>query len=154
MTKRITSRKSGPGFKIAVIVADFNEFVTQRLLAGCLDEFSRHRLSQKNITVVHVPGSFELPVTALKFARKRNIDGVVCLGAVIRGETLHFEMVAYAAAYGITQAALQTGKPVIFGVLTTDTVNQAYKRSQKKGENKGRDAAAAALQMIDLLKRA
>ena len=137
--------------KIAVVASKFNDFVTKRLLEGCLDELERCGLQKKNITIVWVPGSFEIPVAALAFAKKKTIDAVICLGAVIRGETFHFELVAQGAGQGILQASLLSGKPVIFGVLTTDTVNQAYKRSEKKGDNKGRDAANAAIEMINLL---
>ncbi len=138
--------------KLGVVVARFNEFITERLLAGCLEELKRRKVSEKDIVLVWVPGSFELPVAALKLAKKKNIDAVICLGCVIRGETIHFELVAQNAASGIGQAGLELGKPVIFGVLTTNTVKQAYARSKAKGDNKGRDAAAAALDMIEALR--
>ena len=116
-----------------------------------MDELERCGLQEKNITIVWVPGSYEIPVVALQFAKKKTVDAVICLGAVIRGETFHFELVAQGVAQGILQASLLSGKPVIFGVLTTDTVDQACKRSEKKGDNKGRDAANAAVGMINLL---
>ena|SRR3989338_11341413 len=137
---------------VAIIASKFNEFITKRLLEGCVGELSRSGLKQTNIKIVWVPGSFETPLAALKIAKKKNIDAVICLGAVIRGETYHFELVAQAASYGIQQASLMTGKPIIFGILSTNTVEQAYKRSESKGNNKGRDAAEAALDMISLLK--
>ncbi len=137
---------------ISIIAAKFNEAITQRLLKACLEQLLRSGLKKNNIKVHWVPGSFEIPVAALKLARKKNIDCVICLGAVIRGETLHYDLVARGAAEGIMQVSLQTGKPVIFGVLTTETFDQASRRSQSKGENKGRDSAVAALEMIDLLR--
>ncbi len=151
MVKTLQSHTQGRGKKMAIVVSRFNDFVTKRLLEGCLQELERCGVEEKNITVVWVPGSYEIPLTALTLAKKKNIDAVICLGAVIRGETFHFELIARAAAEGILQASLLSGKPVIFGVLTTDTVAQAYKRSEKKGDNKGRDAAGSALQMIELL---
>jgi 6,7-dimethyl-8-ribityllumazine synthase len=141
----------GKGKRFGIVVAKFNEFITKRLFKACLDELKRYGVSEKNLTIVWVPGSFEIPVTALHLANKKNIDAVICLGAVIRGETLHFDLVAKAAADGVAQVALLTKKPVIFGVITTETVNQAYKRSQEKGDNKGRDAAQAAIEMTNLL---
>ena len=153
MAKSVTTSGKRKGKNFAVVVSRFNDFVTQRLLKGCLAEFSLAGVSRKQVTVVWVPGSFEIPVVALQLARKKKIDAVVCLGAVIRGETMHFELVARAAADGIAQAGLLTGKPVIFGVLSTDTVEQAYKRSDEKGENKGSDAARNAVEMAELLDR-
>ncbi len=139
--------------KIAIVASKFNEFITKRLLDGCLAELKRNSVTTKRLEIHWVPGSFELPVAALKLAKNKNIDAVICLGAVIKGETIHFELVAQNAAYGIMQASLLTGKPVIFGVITTNTVEQAYKRSETKGANKGQDAAVAALEMIALLKK-
>ncbi len=143
---------AGRGKSVAIVVSRFNEFITNRLLTGCLDELDRSGQSPRRRMVVWVPGAYELPVTALRLARQENIDAVICLGAVIRGETFHFELVAQGAARGVMNAALTTEKPVIFGVLTTDTINQAYKRSEEEGDNKGREAARAALEMIDALK--
>jgi len=153
MARVLEGNTRGNSKKIAIVVSRFNEFVSKRLLDACLAELRRCGIKDKVITVAWVPGSFEIPVTALKFARKKAVDAVICLGAVIRGETFHFELVAYGAAHGIMQAAIATGKPVIFGVLSTNNVQQAYQRSEKRGENKGRDAAQAALAMIDLLKK-
>ena len=139
--------------KIAVVVSRFNEFITQKLLNGCLKELTRLGVKQNDVTVAWVPGAFEIPVVALKFAQKKNIAAVICLGAVIRGETIHFDLVAQAAARGIAHAALTTGKPVIFGVLATDTVDQAYKRSGQNKENKGIEAARNAVEMINLMEQ-
>ena len=151
MKKSMQGRNSGK--KIGVIVAKFNEFVTKRLLEGCLDELGKNGIKKSDITVFWAPGAFELPLIAVKLAQRKTIDAVICLGAVIRGETIHFDLVAQQAAEGIMQAGLTAEKPVIFGVITTDTINQAYARSEKKGSNKGRDAAIAALEMLDVLKQ-
>lgn len=138
--------------KFGIVVSRFNEFVTLRLLSGCLKEFKKLGVADKNLTIVWVPGAFEIPVAALKLARRKEISAVVCLGAVIRGETLHYDLVAQEAAAGITRVSLDTAKPVIFGVLTTDTIDQANKRSEEKGDNKGCDAARAAVEMANILK--
>jgi 6,7-dimethyl-8-ribityllumazine synthase len=140
-------------YTIAVVVSQFNEFITQRLLDGCLKELARQKVLKKDISVYWVPGAFEIPTVALKLAKKKTIDAVICLGAVIRGETYHFELVAQGAATGITQASLMAQKPIIFGVLSTDTLEQAYSRAEEDGDNKGTESAQAALDMIRLLKR-
>jgi len=138
--------------RIAIVASSFNDFITKRLLDACLVELKLTGLGDDQITVVWVPGSFEIPLAALKFARRKDVDAVICLGAVIRGDTYHFEVVSNECARGIMQASLLAGKPVIMGVLTTDTVSQAQARAQEKGSNnKGRDAARAALEMIALL---
>ena len=152
MAKINTRKNSKRGIKIGIVASRFNDFITKRLLDACLQGLSGRGVSEKDITLVWVPGAYEIPVTALKLAKKKPIQAVIGLGAVIRGETLHFDLVSQGAAQGMTQVSLLTGKPVIFGVLTTDTVDQAYKRSDLKGDNKGRDAAVAALEMIDVLK--
>ena len=138
--------------RIAIVAASFNEFITKRLLKACLIQLQRQGVANGRITTVWVPGSFEIPLTALRLAKRKDIDAVICLGAVIRGETYHFEVVANECARGIMQAALLSAKPVIMGVLTTDTVAQAQARAREKGgHNKGRDAACTALDMIALL---
>ena len=151
--KIIEGRTKGRGKKISIIASKFNEFITKRLLTGCLEELAHYGVSDKDITVVWVPGSFEIPLTALRIAKKKNVHAVICLGSVIRGETLHYELVAQEVANGIMQVSLKTGKPIIFSVLATDTVDLAYKRSEEKGDNKGKDAAVAAIEMIDTLKQ-
>ena len=139
--------------RIAIVASSFNDFITKGLLSACLEELKANGLGDDQITTVWVPGAFEVPLAAVKLAKRKNIDAVVCLGAVIRGETYHFEVVANECARGIMQAALITQKPVIMGVLTTDTVGQAQARAGKKSSNnKGRDAARTALEMIALLK--
>lgn len=149
--KAIEGKLKGNGLKIAVVAAKFNDFISKRLLEGCLDQLSKLGVLKKDIKIVWVPGSFEIPVVAQKLAKKKTIDAVICLGAVIRGETYHFECVSNAATYGILRASLDNCKPVIFGVLTTDTVNQAYARCEEDGDNKGRDAAIAAVEMSSVL---
>ena len=141
--------------QIAIVVSSFNEFISKPLLHSCLTEFKRQGLSDKQITTVWVPGSFEIPVTALKLAKKKNIDAVICIGAVIRGDTYHFEVVANECASGMMQASLLSGKPVIMGVLTTSTIAQAQKRASngKGGLDKGRELALTAIEMVNLFKR-
>lgn len=138
--------------KVAVIVSRFNDFVTKNLLQGCLKELKAKGFKDAQISVTWVPGALELPLTALKWAQRKDIAGVICLGAVIRGDTYHFELVANESARGIMDVGLRVGKPVIFGVLSTDTIKQANARSRSDGgDNKGRDAAQALVAMIELL---
>lgn len=151
--KIIEGKNNGCGKKITVVVSKFNEFITKRLLTGCLEELACHNVKKNDITVVWVPGAYEIPVVAATFAKKKDVHAVICLGAVIRGETIHFDLVAQGVAQGIMRVSLMTGKPVIFGVLAVDTVDQAYKRSGENGDHKGRDAALAAIEMIDVLKK-
>lgn len=145
------TKKSLKKYRFGIAVSRFNEFITARLLKGCLAEFGRRGVLAKQLKVVWVPGAFELPLICQKLAQRRDIDAVIALGAVIRGETFHFELVAQAAKDGILKVSLKTGKPVIFGVLTTENTKQAYARSKERGDNKGRDAAQAALDMVDIL---
>lgn len=139
------------GRRFAVVVARFNELVTSRLLAGALDCLRAHGIAEEDLVVAWVPGAFELPVVARRLATSGAYDGVVCLGAVIRGETPHFDHVAGQAATGIREAAEETGVPVIFGVLTTDTFEQAMDRAGGKHGNKGWDAAMAAMETASVL---
>ncbi len=140
-----------PHVQITIVCAHFNEVVTRALLAGALKTLEDSGIGTNQIETVWVPGSFELPLAALTAAQRPKTDAVICLGAVIRGETPHFEFVSQAAASGILQAGLETGKPVIFGVLTTETVEQAFERAGGKAGNKGIDSAKAALDMMQLL---
>ena len=151
MIKIIKGKIAHRGKKIAIVASKFNEFITKRLLSGCLEELSRCGVKDRDITVVWVPGAYEIPVVACKLVKKKNVHAVICVGAVIRGETMHYDLVAQGVARGIMQVSLTAGKPVIFGVLTTETVEQANKRSEKNGDNKGSDAALAAMEMIDVL---
>lgn len=151
--KVINGKTNGRSKKISIVISRFNEFITKRLLEGCLEELASCGVKGRDITVTWVPGAFEIPVVAAKFAKKKNIHAVICLGAVVRGETLHFDLVSEGTTQGIMQVSLTTGKPIIFGVLATDTMDLAYKRSEEKGDNKGKDAALAAIEMIDVLKQ-
>ena len=137
--------------KILIIVARFNDMITRSLLAGATDALREAGLKDEQVKTVWVPGSFEIPVVAAKAARSGKYAAVICLGAVIRGETPHFDFVAGQAASGLMSIGLETGIPVIFGILTTDTIEQALARSGIKGGNKGRDSAQAALEMIKVL---
>jgi len=139
--------------RFALVVSRFNSLITERLLEGALDCFERHGGKQENLTVVRVPGSFEIPLTALKLAKSGKYDGVVCLGAIIRGSTPHFDYVASEAAKGVAQAAFNSGLPVIFGVLTTDSIEQAIERAGTKAGNKGWDAMLSAIEMAELFKQ-
>lgn len=139
------------GKKFAIVVARFNSFITEKLVEGALDALKRHGVNEGDISVVWVPGSFELPVVVKRLAEAKKHDAVIALGCVIRGATAHFDYVAGEAAKGIGQAAMSTGVPVIFGVLTTDSIEQAIERAGTKAGNKGVDAAMAAIEMTDLL---
>lgn len=140
----------GDGIKFGIVVGRFNETITDRLLAGALDILRRSGVAEDDLYVVHVPGSFEIPLAAERLAAK--VDAVVCLGAVIRGETLHFDLIASHVARGIGAAGARSGKPVTFGVLTTDNVEQAMNRAGLKFGNKGMEAALAALEMANLMR--
>jgi len=141
------------GGRFAVVVSRFNEFVTSKLLAGALDALRRHGAVEENITVVHVPGAFEIPLIAKKLADSLAFDAIICLGCVIRGETPHFEYVAGEAARGIGQVALETGIPTTFGVITADTMKQALDRAGAKDNNKGAEAALCAVELVNLLRK-
>jgi 6,7-dimethyl-8-ribityllumazine synthase len=142
-----------PAGRFAVVVARFNALVTESLLAGCRDALARHGVPDDRIDVAWVPGSFEIPLLARKMADSGRYAAVICLGCVIRGETAHFDHVAGQAAAGVMQAACATGVPVIFGILTTDSVEQALNRAGLKGGNKGADAAMAAIEMVNVVSR-
>jgi 6,7-dimethyl-8-ribityllumazine synthase len=139
--------------RIAIAVTRFNDVIGKGLLSGALDALTRYGVPDANITIARVPGAYELPLTAKTLAETGRYDAVICLGAVIRGATPHFDYVAGTMASGLTKVALQTGIPVIFGVLTTDTMEQAFDRAGAKSGNKGSDAVITALEMIDLYKK-
>ena len=151
MMTTLEGDKKIKGKKFCVVAARFNEYITKNLLAGCLAQLKACGVNERDVWVVWVPGAFEIPVVALKMAQKKKIAAVICLGAIIRGETHHFDLVARGAAEGISRVALETEKPVIFEVLVTNTLQQAYKRSEIKGNNKGQDAALSAVKMVSLL---
>lgn len=142
----------GKGLKFALVVSRFNEFFTRKLLDGAQDALLRHGVSEEDIEVAWVPGSFEIPLVAQKLARTQKYDGVICLGAVIRGGTPHFEYIAAEVTKGIAKVGLDTGLPVIYGVITTDTLEQAIERAGTKAGNKGFEAAMEAIEMANLMK--
>jgi 6,7-dimethyl-8-ribityllumazine synthase len=146
-------RLAGQGMRIAIACSRFNDLITSRLLAGATDGLSRLGVDEGSITVAWAPGAFELPLVARELAASGEFDAVITLGAVIRGATSHYELVAGQCAAGIQRAQLDTGVPVIFGVLTTETVDQAIERSGTKAGNKGFDAAQTAIEMVDLLRQ-
>ena len=137
--------------KIAIVISRFNEFITSKLLSGCLDTLKRHNVRNDDIDIVWVPGAFEMPLIAHKLAAK-DYDAIICLGAVIRGATPHFEYVSAEVTKGIAQVGLSTGVPVIYGVITADTIEQAIERAGTKAGNKGVDAAITAVEMINLIR--
>lgn len=152
MSVELQGGSNGEGLRIAVVVATFNDFITSKLLEGALAALDRHGVRDGDITVARVPGSFELPLAAKKLAESARHDAVICLGAVIRGETDHYEHVAGEAAKGIANASINGGLPVIFGVLTTDTLEQAINRAGGKQGNNGYNAALAAIEMANLMR--
>lgn len=149
----IEGNLNAANLKFAIVVSRFNNSISMNLLDAALDCLKRNGCRSENIEVVKVPGAFELPVTAEKIASEKKFDAIICLGAVIRGATPHFDYVASSASSGIMQVALKHSLPVVFGVLTTDTIEQAIERSGIKAGNKGWDAALTAIEMADLFKR-
>jgi 6,7-dimethyl-8-ribityllumazine synthase len=141
------------GLKFAIIVSRFNDFIGSKLLDGAVDALTRHGASEQNIDVIKVPGAYEIPLAAKKVALKKKHDALICLGAIIRGATPHFDYVAAEASKGIAQASLDTGIPIAFGVLTTDTIEQAVERAGTKSGNKGWDCAMVAIEMAQLFKK-
>ena len=141
------------GQKIAIVAGRFNEIITNKLLGGAVDAFKRHGGEEENIDLAWVPGAFEIPLVAKKLAESKKYDAVVCLGAVIRGATPHFDMVANETTKGIAAAGLQTGVPIIIGVLTTDNIEQAVERAGSKAGNKGFEAVTTAIEMVNLMKQ-
>ena len=152
MVKKIEGNFEAKGLKIAIVISRFNEFISSKLLEGALDGLRRHGIKEGDVRVIWVPGSFEIPFAAKKIAMKKQDDAIIALGAVIRGATGHYEYVASEMAKGIASASMESGVPVIFGVLTTDTIEQAVERAGTKQGNKGFDAALAAIEMANLYK--
>ena len=138
--------------KFCIILSRFNDFIGSKLLSGAIDELIRHGVSDENIDVVKVPGAFEIPIAAQKFAKSGRYNAIITLGAVIKGSTSHYDYVRAEVSKGVAQVSLQTGIPVIFGVLTTDNIEQAIERAGTKAGNKGSDAAKAAIEMANLMK--
>ncbi|MDP2913484.1 MAG: 6,7-dimethyl-8-ribityllumazine synthase [Candidatus Omnitrophota bacterium] len=153
MANVIKSDMLAKGRKFAIAVSRFNEFLSSKLLEGCLDTLVRHGAQDSSLDVVWTPGAFELPFLAMKLAKSKKYDAVICLGAIIRGATPHFEFIASEAAKGIAKVSLDTGVPCIFGVITADNLEQAIERAGTKDGNKGRDAALSAIEMANLAER-
>ena len=143
----------GQGMKIALVVSRFNEFITNKLLSGAEDGLVRHGVDGADIDAYWVPGAFELPLLGQKLAQSGKYDAVICLGAVIRGSTSHYDLVCSETAKGIAQASMHMGVPVLFGVITTENIEQAIERAGTKAGNKGYDCALSAIEMVDLLRR-
>jgi len=152
MVRVIEGDLQGQGVKVSIVVSRFNSFITDRLLEGALDALRRHGVEDKGITVVRVPGAFEIPL-GVRRAAGQKVDAVIALGALIRGGTPHFDYLSAEVTKGVAQVMLETGIPVAFGVLTTDTVEQAIERAGSKAGNKGAEAAQSALEMVSLLRR-
>jgi len=152
MARMVEGNLTAKGFAFGIVASRFNEFITARLLDGALDALRRHGADEDKITVVRVPGSFEIPLVAKRMAASRQYDAMVCLGTVIRGATPHFDYIASEVAKGVAMAGLETGVPIAFGVLTTDSIEQAVERAGTKAGNKGFDAACAAIEMANLLR--
>ena len=151
MSKIIEGTLEAKNFRFGIIVSRFNSFISDRLLEGALDTLTRHGATNEQITVVKAPGAFELPLVASKMANSAKYDALICLGAVIRGGTPHFEYVSSEMTKGIASVSLQSGLPIAFGVLTTDSVEQAIERAGTKAGNKGVEAAMSAIEMVNLL---
>jgi 6,7-dimethyl-8-ribityllumazine synthase len=150
MAKTVEGKLLGAGRKVAIIASRFNEFITARLIEGALDALARHGVNSEDVSIYRVPGSFEIPPVAKKVASNGTVDGVICLGAVIRGSTPHFDYISAEVSKGIAHVSMEAKVPVIFGVLTTDTIEQAVERAGTKAGNKGFDAAMSLLEMMDL----
>lgn len=153
MPKTIQADLNAKGLKFGIIASRFNDFITARLLDGAVDGLTRHGAAESDLAVVRVPGAFEIPLAAQQMARSKKYDAVICLGAVIRGATPHFEYVSSEVSKGVAAVSMETGVPVIFGVLTTDTIEQAVERAGTKSGNKGWDAALSAIEMANLMKQ-
>jgi 6,7-dimethyl-8-ribityllumazine synthase len=141
------------GLKFGIVVARFNEFITNKLVGGALDALHRHGASEEDVEIAWVPGAFEIPLVAQRMAETKKYDAIICLGAVIRGATPHFDFVSAEVSKGVAHVGLDTKMPVIFGVLTTDTIEQAIERAGTKSGNKGFDAAMTAIETVNLLKQ-
>jgi len=153
MPHELKGNLSAKGLRLGIVVSRFNSFITERLLAGALDALSRAGADEKRIEIVRVPGSFEIPVAAKRLAQTGRYDALLCLGCIIRGETQHFDYLSAEVTRGIQLAAIETGVPLAFGVLTTDTLEQAIERAGAKSGNKGAEVALSAVEMANLLKQ-
>jgi 6,7-dimethyl-8-ribityllumazine synthase len=152
MVKTVEGKLLAEGLKFGIVTARFNEFITGKLLSGAIDTLVRHGAVEENLTAVWVPGAFEIPLVAHKIALSGKYDAVICLGAVIRGSTPHFDYVCAEVSKGVAQVGMHSGVPTIFGVITADSIEQAIERAGTKAGNKGSDAAMSAIEMANLLK--
>ena len=153
MVNVIEGKLSGKGFRFGIIVSRFNNFITDRLQKGAIDALVRHEVKENDIDLAKVPGAFEIPFLAKQMTKSKKVNAVICLGAVIRGETPHFEYVAAEVSKGVAAVAMESNIPVIFGILTTETIEQAIERAGTKSGNKGWDASLSALEMVNLYKQ-
>lgn len=153
MMRIIEGKLSGGEGRFAIVISRFNHFITEHLLSGAQDGLIRHGVDSDAISVVWVPGAYEIPLAARRLAQSKEYDAIICLGAVIRGATPHFDYVCAEVSKGVASVGLETGVPTIFGVLTTEDIEQAIERAGTKGGNKGWEAALAALEMVDLMKK-
>lgn len=151
MVKVIEGNLIAKGKRFCIVASRFNDFITKELICGCQDTLIRHGVQNEDLTIAWVPGAFEIPVVAQKLAKSKSYDAVVCLGTVIRGSTPHFEYISAEVAKGVAKVSMDSGIPVIFGVITADTIEQAIERAGSKDGNKGRDAAISAIEMANLL---
>ncbi len=150
--KTLEGNVVGSGIKIGIVAARFNEFIVSKLIGGAQDALVRHGVNDEDITLAWVPGAFEIPVIAKKMAESKKYDAVICLGAVIKGSTSHYDYVCAEVSKGTAQVGLETGVPTLFGILTTDNIEQAIERAGTKAGNKGYDAACSAIEMVNLIK--
>ncbi len=153
MAQIIEGKPNAKGKKFGIVVSRFNESISSQLLSGAKDCLLKHECNEKDITIAWVPGAFEIPLIAKKFAQSKKYDAVICLGAVIRGETAHFEYISSEVSRGIAQVGMETGLPVLFGVLTTNNIEQAQERAATKAGNKGWEVAISAIEMINLINK-
>jgi 6,7-dimethyl-8-ribityllumazine synthase len=151
MVRTIEGNLIAKGKKFGIIASRFNDFITKELVSGCLDMLTRHGANNEDLSITWVPGAFEVPLLAQRLAKSKSYDALICLGTIIRGSTPHFEYIASEVAKGIAKVSLDTGLPVIFGIITADTIEQAIERAGTKEGNKGRDAALSAIEMVNLL---
>jgi len=151
MTKVIEGNLIAKGRKFCIVASRFNDFVTKELISGCQDTLTRHGMQNEDLTIAWVPGAFEIPTVAQRLAKTKSFDAIICLGTVIRGSTPHFEYISAEVAKGVAKVSLDSGLPVIFGIITADTIEQAIERAGTKDGNKGRDAAISAIEMANLL---
>ncbi len=147
------AKLNAKGIKFAIITSRFNSIITNRLIEGAMDSLIRHNADEKDVDIFKVPGSFEIPIMALKIAKSKKYDAVICLSSIIRGDTPHFDFVAQETTKGIAEVNLKTEMPVLYGVITADTMEQAIDRAGGKSGNKGADAATAAIEMVNLIKQ-